>query len=118
MISIKITAENRAEFENKEIVVDGNIEIGASLGLLKFVSLKVSGSIVARDGSGIEAGWGIEAGLGIEAGWGIKAEYISVKLRIFAGMCMHRIPTDSETEIRAEIRSGYVAFGKVVGCEK
>ena len=106
MISIKITAENRAEFENKEIVVDGNIEIGASLGLLKFVSLKVSGSIVARDGSGIEAGWGI------------KAEYISVKLRIFAGMCMHRIPTDSETEIRAEIRSGYVAFGKVVGCEK
>ena len=67
MISIKITAENRAEFENKEIVVDGNIEIGASLGLLKFVSLKVSGSIVARDGSGIEAGWGTEAGGGPRA---------------------------------------------------
>lgn len=58
---------------------DGNIEIDGNLGYVKFVSIKATGHILAKAGSGIEAGegikagWSIKAGLGIEAGYGIKA---------------------------------------------
>jgi len=127
---LKITAENRGQYENTVIDFAGKIEIDANLGWVKFASIKARFSIVALSGSGIEvglgikAGWGIEAGLGIEAGsgikagWGIKAKFVSVKLRIFAGICSWRLPTPAEMEIRAEVRSGAVCFGNVVKPEK
>jgi hypothetical protein len=71
-------------------------------------------------GDGIEAGWGIEAGDGIEAGWGIEAgfsissKFVSVGLRIFAGLCTWRLPAESECEIKAEIRRGLACYGRVV----
>ena len=59
---------------------DGHLESEKNLGYVKFKrGLAVTGYIVFRPGSGIEAGWGIKAGLsiesgmGIEAGWGIKS---------------------------------------------
>ena len=73
-----------------------------------------------KAGSGIEAGWGIEAGSGIEAGWGIKAgfsiacKFLSVRLRIFAGLVSWRLPKPDEDEIRGELRNGTIAFGKHV----
>jgi len=65
-------------------------------------------------GSGIKAGDGIESGSGIEAGLSITAKWLSARLRIFAGACAHRLPTPKDMEIRAEVRSGIVAFGTVV----
>ena len=124
MKTLKITAENRERYENTELYFDGSIEIGANLGWVKFTRIEARLSIIALSGSGIEAGWGIEAGegikagSGIEAGEGIKAKYLSIKLRIFAGLCQWRIPTPAEMEIRAEIRSGTVCFGNVVEPKK
>lgn len=54
---------------------------------------------------------GIKAGEGIEAGLSSTSEWISVWQRIFAGLCMWRLPDPGETEIRAEIRFGTIAFG-------
>ena len=103
----------------------GRIEIAADLGWVRFAGdVRATQSIIAMQGSGIkagdsikagggiEAGSGIKAGLGIEAGLGIKAKWLSVRLRIFAGVCMWRLPEPGEMEIRAELRSGTVAFGK------
>ena len=57
-----------------------NIEIDEDLGLVKFrEGVYVTGSIIAKAGSGIKADLGIKAGtgikadLGIKAGWGIEA---------------------------------------------
>lgn len=89
--------------------------IKAGLGIEAGWGIKAGEGIKA--GSGIEAGLGIEAGSGIKAGWGIKtglaiiANHISARLRIFAGLCSWRIPEPSEMEIRADIRSGTIAFG-------
>ena len=51
-----------------------NIEIDENLGLVKFrEGVYVTGSIIAKAGSGITAGGGIKAGWSIKAGWGIEA---------------------------------------------
>ena len=54
---------------------DGAIEIAENLGYVKFKSIKASRYILAKAGSGIEAGYGIEAGDGIKAGSGIEAGF-------------------------------------------
>ncbi|MFG1454614.1 hypothetical protein V5F44_20530, partial [Xanthobacter sp. V2C-8] len=48
------------------------------------------------------------SGEGIEAGW------VSCALRIFAGLVNWRLPRPDDEEIRAEVRSGTVALGRVV----
>ncbi len=89
---------------------DESIEIDADLGTVRLRGyLKTKLSIVAAAGSGIKAGWGIEAGWGIKAG-----KDISVKLRVFAGICMWRIPTTEEMTITAQRIEGNVAFGNLV----
>ena len=91
----------------------GRIEIAADLGWVRFAGdVRATQSIIAMKGSGIEAGECIEAGWGIKAGLGIKAKWLSVRLRIFAGVCIWRLPQPGEMEIRAELRSGTIAFGK------
>jgi len=59
---------------------DGDITFEENLGRVRIKkSVKLTGYLLIKAGSGIEAGEGIkagegiEAGLGIEAGWGIKA---------------------------------------------
>ena len=99
---LKITPENRAQYENTAVAFAGRIELAPRMGLLSFVSISATLSIVA------------EAGTGIEAGWGIKAKTLTVALRIFAGLCICRIPDASEMEIRAKVLSGTVCYGTVV----
>ena len=93
----------------------GSIQISANLGTVKFRGrIKASESIIA------EAGSGIEAGEGIKAGWGIKAGgTISCKLRIFAGLCIWRKPTQEEMQIRCEkLIAGEVCYGTLIEIPK
>jgi hypothetical protein len=138
MTDISVLTITKADLNDKNEYVgaaditdfDGSILIDAGLGCVRFPeSIKTKYSLTAMHGSGIEAGWSIEAGDGIEAGEGIEAgdsieagrgieaglsitaKWLSVRLRIFSGLCMWRLPLPNEQEIRAEIRSGTVAFG-------
>ena len=64
---------------------------------------------------GIKAGLGIKAGESIEAGLSIYAKFISSKLRIFAGLCVWKLPAKEEQQIIVEkLESGTIAFGELV----
>ena len=95
--------------------IEAGLGIEAGEGIQAGEGIKAGEGIQAGDGIkavwGIEAGLGIEAGEGIEAGFSIVAKHISARLRIFAGLCMWRVPDPSEMEIRGEIRSGTIAHG-------
>ena len=99
-----------------------HLEIDAELGFVKFKSLVVAGYILAKAGSGIKAGWGIEAGEGIKAGWGIEAGWwiickttLNTSLRIFAGLCLWRLPEPNEKKISCgKLESGEVCYGDLV----
>ena len=82
MKKIKITKEDldKDNFFNKEEIgtykeaENVSVEIDENLGWVRFKKgVYVTGSIVCKAGSGIEAGSGIKAGEGIEAGSGIEA---------------------------------------------
>ena len=105
---------------------DGHIKIEANLGYINFSSIKVSGSIVANNGSGIEAGWGIKAGAGIKAGWGIKAGagieaglFITCKLvlkvscRVFAGLAIWKkeVTNEEKTITCKRLEGGIISYG-------
>ena len=114
----------------------GHIHISANLGIIRFTKLSAKGRIWAKAGSGIEAGegikagWGIEAGEGIEAGWGIEAgsgigagfsilaQVVIARLRIFAGLCLWRLPRDEEKQVRAKHIEGELCFGEFVKIEE
>ena len=84
----------------------GSIVIESNLGWVKFKgSINVSMKLTALAGSGIKAGWGIKAGLSIAAKW------LQTPLRIFAGLCIWKIPAPDEMTIKAELRKGTIAFG-------
>ena len=124
---VKFTTSVRA---SNHILAKAGSGIEAGLGI-------EAGSCI-KAGSGIKAGWGIEAGSGIEAGYGIKAGYgieagsgikagsgieaglgivsktISSGVRIFAGLCIWRLPENHEMEIRAKLLKGEIAFGTLV----
>ena len=100
---------------------NGSVTSDPNLGYIKVKSIRVTGGIYLSTGCGIEAGEGIEAGCGIEAGWGIKAgcgivcKWISSRLRIFAGLCLCRLPTKEEQQIVCEeLREGKICFGELV----
>jgi len=106
---------------------DGHIEADENLRCVRFKSLKTTGYIWFKAGSGIEAGsgikagWGIEAGEGIEAGWGIEAglsikcTVLASQLRIFAGLCIWRDPNPDEMVIECErLEKGTICFGNLV----
>ena len=111
-------------FTDTHLIVEGTLTVEAGVYLQVRGRIEAGGGIEA--GEGIEAGGGIKAGLGIEAGEGIKAglgieagltitaKWLSVKLRIFAGICGWKIPAREEQVIDAEVRSGLVAHGVVV----
>ena len=65
---------------------------------------------------GIEAGWGIKAGEGIEAGLSVTCKSsLSVALRIFAGLCLWRTPTEDEKRIECgRLENGQVCYGTLV----
>jgi hypothetical protein len=59
---------------------------------------------------GIEAGWGIKAGLSITC-----KRRLSVALRVFAGLCLWKLPSREEMEIRCgKLESGTISFGTLV----
>ena len=118
-MSITIIDKNypNAKDEGWRIVITGDLIVKGGLDIK--CNLFVTGSIKA--GEGIKAGWGIKAGLGIkagegiEAGLGIKAKTISSRLRIFAGLCLWRLPTPKEKQIRCEqLLSGTIEYGELV----
>ena len=131
METIKLTKKDfnfNNEFIGKEetLSYNGNIEIEENLGCVKFKYLKIRGSILAEAGSGIEAGhgikagWGIEAGHGIKAGWGIEAGlFIKCRLglsglRIFAGLCIWKMPKENEKLIECgKLERGDICFGNL-----
>ena len=118
---------------------DGSIEIEGGLGWVKFASLYASRHIIAKAGTGIEAGegikagegieagWGIKAGEGIEAGWGIKAgegieaglsivckATIKFKYRLFAGTATFRNKLNEDAKIVCgRLDGGVVCYGNV-----
>ena len=118
MKTLKLTAEHFDSNGNYIGTVDvsthdGDIEIAANLGWTKFKSIWVSGCLIALAGSSIEAGGSIEAGESIEAGGSIEAglgieaglsitctSMLFSKLRIFAGVCLWKLPSDDENTIR------------------
>ena len=114
----------------------GHVEISADLGTVRVRGgVRATGRIRCLSGSGIKAGWSVvaggsveagesvEAGGSVEAGWSVEAggsvvaggsivaRFLSVRLRIFAGLVAWRLPEASECEVRAEIRSGTLAHG-------
>jgi hypothetical protein len=56
METLKITKANRAQYENTKLDFYGNVEIDAELGFVEFISISVKGYLIAKAGSGIEAG--------------------------------------------------------------
>jgi hypothetical protein len=135
-----ITEESlEIDLGEKWLKVTGSIvskmSIKAGGGIKAGWGIKAGGGIEAgwgiKAGGGIEAGEGIEAGLGIEAGGGIRAgggikagegieaglniickSSLSCGLRIFAGTCNWRIPTDEEKTITCgKLEKGEVAYG-------
>ena len=129
MLDLKITKADLDEnnyYKEDSVDVDGAIEIDGDLGTVCFRgSVKTKKYVFAKAGSGIEAGLGIKAGEGIKAGRGIDAgdgikaglsiscKSLSTPLRIFAGICGWKIPTEAEMTITGEIRKGTVAYGIV-----
>ena len=130
METLKITKADlneRNEYaRSHDLEFEGHIEIESSLGLVKILgivravgglSIKAGSSIKA--GGSIQAGWSIEAGESIQAGWSIEAGWsircktqLTVKLRIFAGLCSWRLPKPEEMVIEcAELAQGTVCFG-------
>ena len=90
------TASDSLEF-------DGHIEIAANLGCVRFRgSIKASGWLRALAGTSVEAGLSIRC-----------KQRLSVKLRIFAGLCLWRRPTPEEMVIEAAEIEGEVCFGTV-----
>ena len=112
MKTLRITKADLNEYNeyaaSRDLDFDGHIEIAASLGCVKvrgFIS--AAGCLCIEAGSGIEAGWGVEAGLQI------TAKMITAKLRIFAGICIWKIPSSTEMTISAQRVEGTVSFGDV-----
>ena len=107
--------------------IDGDLEVEGSFFFAGAV--KITGTLKAgfsiRLGRGISAGCGISAGRGISAGWGISAGdsisagfFVTCKfvlkftLRIFAGTCYWKMPTDEEKTITCgKFVGGELAYG-------
>ena len=105
----------------------GSIKAGRDV-VASGTCILAGGSIVAGDdikaGTRIRAGREIISGHGIIAGWGVQAghsitaKWIDVPGRIFAGLSESGAPAQEDTEIRAEIRSGTIAYGTLQGIQK
>jgi len=101
-----------------DLISDENIEIDLDDWLRVTGRIESKKTIITKktlvSGCDIKAGCGIEAGCGIKAGLSIICKWISSKLRIFAGLCIWRQPTEEETTITCEeVKEGTIAFGKL-----
>ena len=96
-----IGKENLSDWSNP---FDGHVEIAEGLGYVGFkASLVVSGSIVAKAGSGISAGWGIEC-----------KRSLSFTKRLFAGTSVYRDKTNEIKYIKCgKLEGGTVCYGDV-----
>ena len=124
--------ERNEYIRSRDLEFEGHIEVKASLGWVKILGfVRAAGGLSIEAGSSIKAGESIEAGLSIEAGWSIEAgrsikagesikagwsirckEDLTVKLRIFAGLCAWRLPEPEEQVVEcAKLTKGTVCFG-------
>ncbi len=121
-------------YKQNSLEVEGDIVIAENLDYVRFhTKLTATGCILAKAGTGIEAGTGIKAGEGIKAGLGIKAgegieagtgieaglsivcKSLSSKLRIFAGLCLWRLPKPEEKQIVCKkLLQGEICFGELI----
>lgn len=103
---MKITKENLDSenfYKEFSLNLSCEIEFEENLGCVKFRGPLISKKFIFA-----------KAGEGIEAGLKISAKFIFTPLRIFAGICSWKIPSEPETEIKVqEILKGTVAFGKL-----
>ena len=82
---------------------NGSVTSDPNLGYIKVKAIRVTGWI------------SLSTGCGIEAGEGIVCKWISSRLRIFAGLCLCRLPTKEEQQIVCEeLREGKICFGELV----
>jgi len=97
-------------YTEQNIDFDGAVEFEAGLG-----RVKIAGQIRATRYIFAGAGTGIKAGEGIEAGLSIVCKTLNAKLRIFAGLCIWRMPNAEEMQIRCErLESGEICYGELV----
>ena len=103
-------------YTEQNIDFDGAVEFEAGLGRVKIAGqIRATRYIFAGAGTGIKAGMGIRAGEGIEAGLSIVCKTLNAKLRIFAGLCIWRMPNAEEMQIRCErLESGEICYGELV----
>ena len=102
----------------ESIEADGDIKAGTAI--KADAAIRAGGSI--ESGAGIKAGWSISAGRdisaaeGVESGLAIECKGIlNVKLRVFAGLCLWRLPTEKETKIIcSKFQGGTVAYGTLL----
>ena len=124
METLKITKadlnERNEYIRSRDLEFEGHIEVEASLGWVTVLGLiRAAGALSIEAGSSIKAGWSIKAGesikagSSIEAGWSIRCKAkLTVKLRIFAGLCTWYLPKPEELVIEcAELTEGTVCFG-------
>ena len=122
------------EYIARVVNFNGDVTIEPDLGIVTFVSLKATGSILAGKGTGIKADGDVIAGGSIWAdasiivggtiiaGWNVKADKsieaggnISAELYIAAGMIPSRKPTLEEMEIRCRnVVNGKIIFGTLI----
>jgi UDP-3-O-[3-hydroxymyristoyl] glucosamine N-acyltransferase len=99
------------------IKASGDIESGGSIeagwSIKSGGNIKSGGSIKAS--GSIEAGSSIKAVSSIESGLSIVCKTLSARLRIFAGLCVWRLPDIEEKQIVCEeLQSGEICYGQLV----
>lgn len=107
-------------------------QLSADQGIAAIKNIKAATNI--KSGTSIEAGGSIEAGAGIKAGWGVKAANditagegleaglavqcsgtLRVRLRVFAGLSLWRLPSEAEQKILcSKFEGGAIAHGTLV----
>ena len=106
--------ERNEYIRSRDLEFEGHIEVKASLGWVKILGfVRAAGGLSIEAGSSIKAGRSIKAGESIKAGWSIRCkEDLTVKLRIFAGLCAWRLPEPEEQVVEcAKLTKGTVCFG-------
>ena len=104
--------------KNGDYVITGDLISDEDIEIELDDWLRVTGSIISKKTIRIKktivAGNRIEAGDGIKAGLSIDCKWIKARLRIFAGLCTWKNPSEEEMTITCEeLKEGIIAFGRL-----
>jgi hypothetical protein len=100
--------------------IEAGKDIEARTGIRANTAIRADGNI--ESGAGLRAGWSITAGKNIEVAEGIESGLaiqckgiLKVRLRVFAGLSLWRLPTEAEKKITcSKFEGGSVAHGTLV----